>query len=237
MVDVTDATFEAEVIKRSETTPVVVDLWAPWCGPCKTLGPIIERVIDDTGGKVVLAKINVDDNPQASAAFRVQGIPAVYALKAGQVVDGFTGAQPEAKVKEFVDSLLGDDSAQEIDQLLAVGDEPSLRRVLELDATNKQAAVALTQYLMAEQRNPEALAILEPFADDPTMAPLLEAVREAALSSEAKAEIETQLADLLPKVKVDETARAEFVSLLDELIVGDPTAAASWRQKLSTELF
>ena len=112
MIDVTDASFEAEILNRSMTTPVVVDLWAPWCGPCKTLGPIIEKVVDETNGRVVLAKINVDENPQASAAFRVQSIPAVYALHQGQVVDGFIGAQPEAQIREFVNKLIADEDAK-----------------------------------------------------------------------------------------------------------------------------
>src|SRR5919109_735494 len=105
-IDVTDATFQTEVLDRSQTTPVVVDLWAPWCGPCRTLGPIIESVVDETQGKVVLAKVNVDENPQISQAFRVQGIPAVYALSGGKVVDGFIGAQPEGPVRTFVEKLL-----------------------------------------------------------------------------------------------------------------------------------
>src|SRR3954447_5544339 len=99
MADITDATFEQDVLERSKQVPVVVDLWAPWCGPCKTLGPIIERVIAETDGKVELAKVNVDENPQVSQAFQVQSIPAVYALKDGKVVDGFIGAQPEATIK------------------------------------------------------------------------------------------------------------------------------------------
>ena len=85
---------------------MVVDLWAPWCGPCNTLGPIIEQVVDATGGKAVLVKINVDENPAISQAFRVQSIPAVYALKGGQVVDGFIGALPEHEVRQFVEWLL-----------------------------------------------------------------------------------------------------------------------------------
>src|ERR1043166_8191859 len=106
MADITDATFEQDVLERSKQVPVVVDLWAPWCGPCKTLGPIIERVVADTGGKVELAKVNVDVNPQVSRAFQVQSIPAVYALKDGKVVDGFVGAQPEHVVQAFVEALL-----------------------------------------------------------------------------------------------------------------------------------
>ena len=94
-VDVTDATFQTEVLDRSASHPVVVDLWAPWCGPCRTIGPILERVTDATDGEVVLVKVNVDENPGISKAFQVQSIPAVYALRNGEVVDGFVGAQPE----------------------------------------------------------------------------------------------------------------------------------------------
>ena len=89
MIDVTDATFQAEVVDRSMRSVVIVDLWAPWCGPCRTLGPTIEKIVDETNGKAVLTKVNVDENPAISQAFRVQSIPAVYALKGGQIVDGF----------------------------------------------------------------------------------------------------------------------------------------------------
>ncbi len=98
-IDVTDATFQTEVLERSATTPVVVDLWAEWCGPCKTLGPILEKVVDATEGQVVLAKVDVDANPQTAQAFKVQSIPAVYAVSEGKVVDGFVGAQGEAEVR------------------------------------------------------------------------------------------------------------------------------------------
>jgi len=104
-MDVTDQTFEAEVLARSATVPVVVDLWAPWCGPCKTLGPILEKVIGDTGGRVELVKVNVDENPRVAAQFQVQSIPAVFALRDSKVVDGFIGALPEDQVQAFVDLL------------------------------------------------------------------------------------------------------------------------------------
>src|SRR5258706_13022860 len=133
MVDVTDATFDNDVMQASRSAAVVVDLWAPWCAPCKTLGPILEKVIDETKGQVVLAKVNVDENPAISQAFKVQSIPAVFALKDGRIVDGFVGAQGEAAVREFVERLLPSDVESEIDMLLEAGDEESLRMVLEID--------------------------------------------------------------------------------------------------------
>ena len=119
MIDVTDATFEEEVLRRSSEVPVVVDLWAPWCGPCRTLGPIIEKVVDATEGAVALAKVNVDENPAISGSFQVQSIPAVFALKDGKVVDGFIGALPEAAVAEFVAKLAP--APSEADLLVAEG--------------------------------------------------------------------------------------------------------------------
>jgi putative thioredoxin len=104
-IDVTDLTFGEEVMERSTAVPVVVDLWAPWCGPCRTLGPILEKVIDETEGEVELVKVNIDENPQIAAAFGVQSIPAVFALRDGQVVDNFIGAVPEPTVRTFVEKL------------------------------------------------------------------------------------------------------------------------------------
>jgi len=94
MVDVTDATFEEAVLKRSFEVPVVVDLWAPWCGPCTTLGPLLEQAVADTDGAVELAKVNVDENPAVSNSFQVQSIPAVFAVHDGAVVDQFIGPWP-----------------------------------------------------------------------------------------------------------------------------------------------
>src|SRR5690242_21056201 len=99
MADITDATFEQDVLERSKEVPVVVDLWAPWCGPCKQLGPILEKLVAGTGGKVDLVKVNTDENPQVSQAFQVQSIPAVYAIKDGAIVDHFIGAKGEAAVQ------------------------------------------------------------------------------------------------------------------------------------------
>jgi putative thioredoxin len=237
MIDVTDASFETEILNRSMTTPVVVDLWAPWCGPCKTLGPMIEKVVDDTHGKVVLAKINVDENPQASAAFRVQSIPAVYALSQGQVVDGFVGAQPEAQIRAFVNRLIGDEVGSEVEELILAGDEASLRRALEIDPTSKPAAMTLALLLLEAGSAAEALVVLEPFPEDDDIRPLAESARAAVLPSTERSRIETRLGELLDQVKADDDARQEFLQLLQELTVCDPADATAWRKKLTARLF
>src|SRR5208282_270044 len=139
--DATDVSFETDVLLRSDAVPVVVDLWAPWCGPCKTLGPIIERVVEATGGAVELAKVNVDENPRIAQSFQVQSIPAVFAIKDRKVVDRFIGALPEASVREFVGRLVP--APSEAEELVAQGDEASLRRALELEPDLPSAVVGL----------------------------------------------------------------------------------------------
>src|SRR5215831_8884912 len=104
--DVTDATFNADVVARSQAAPVIVDLWAEWCGPCKQLGPVLERLADEAAGDWLLAKVDVDANPQLSAALQVQSIPMVVAVIGGQIVDGFLGALPEVQVRQWIDQIL-----------------------------------------------------------------------------------------------------------------------------------
>ena len=159
-IDVTDETFQTDVVDRSNDAVVVVDLWAPWCGPCKTLTPILEQTVASTGGKAILAKVNVDENPAISQAFRVQSIPAVYALKGGQVVDGFMGALPEHEVRQFIDRLLPSESESMVAAMVAMGDEGSLRAALEVDPANEDAIVALAEQLIARGDTEEALALL-----------------------------------------------------------------------------
>src|ERR687894_924421 len=145
VIDVSDATFQAEVIERSRELPVVVDFWAEWCGPCRQLGPLIERAADAREGDVVLAKLDTDANQRTAMEYRIQGIPAVKAFKDGEVVDEFVGAQPPPVVQRFFDGLV----PSEADRLVAAGDEASLRRALELDPANGDAAVKLARLLLA----------------------------------------------------------------------------------------
>lgn len=231
IIDVTDATFEAEVVNRSNETPVVVDLWAPWCGPCRQLGPLLERTIAATDGKVVLAKVNVDENPSVAAAFRVQGIPAVYALADGKVVNGFVGAQGEAFVQEFVAELLPTEEESAIDTLIAAGDEASLREALELDPGHVGAIEALAELLIGSDRSEEALALLERIPETPQTRHLAALARTGP-----QPEVETKLDGLLSRVKTDEDARQEFLDLL-ELMGPDDPRTARYRRELTSRLF
>ena len=142
-MDVTDSTFQTDVLARSAEVPVIVDLWAPWCGPCTTLGPMLERAVAATDGAVELAKVNVDDNPRIAQSFGVQSIPAVFAIHEGKVVDQFVGALPEPQVAAFVQKLLP--ALSEADALVAKGDEASLRQALELEPGHQGATEALAR--------------------------------------------------------------------------------------------
>jgi putative thioredoxin len=237
-LDVTDATFQTEVLERSKSTPVVVDLWAPWCGPCRQLGPILERVVGETQGKVVLAKVNTDDNPQVSAAFRVQGIPAVYALNDAKVVDGFVGAQGEAAVREFVDRLLPSAEDEKVAQLVEAGDEASLRNALDLRPDHHDAIVALAELLAARQGEgdaDEAITLLERIPETAETRRVAALVRTGAEDRPAD-EITAQLDDLLDSVKADDEARQQFIDLLEVLGPDDPRTA-DYRKRLTARLF
>jgi putative thioredoxin len=232
-IDVTDETFQSEVIERSKTTPVVVDLWAPWCGPCKTLTPILEKVTDETDGQVVLTKVNVDENPQISAAFKVQSIPAVYALKDGQVVDGFVGAYPEQAVRQFVEGLAPTEEEKAVTNLLETGDEASLRQALELEPGNEDAVVALAELLVGTGRQDEALSLLErvPESDRTRLVAARARVGEAPSD-----DYDDKLAELLDRVRDDDEARQEFVDILELMGPADPRTA-DYRRQLTSRLF
>jgi putative thioredoxin len=237
--DVTDATFESEVLDRSEKVPVIVDLWAPWCGPCRTLTPIIEKVVDETNGKAELVKINIDENPEAAAAFRVQSIPAVYALRDRQVVNGFIGAQGEDAVRQFVATVLPSETEEKITSLVAAGDEESLRAALELDPGNEAAIVAMAESLVQRGEGDEALALLERIpetAETRRVAALARVGGEFASNGEVNPDVTAKLDALLDRVKDDEDARQEFVDLLELLGPSDPRTT-QYRKALTSRLF
>ncbi len=235
VIDATDATFEQDVLARSEQVPVVVDLWAPWCGPCRTLGPMLEKAVEAKDGSVELVKVNVDENPRISASFQVQSIPAVFALKDRQVVDGFIGAVPEPQVTEFVERLAPLPS--EADTLVAAGDEASLRRALELEPDHPGAVVGLARLLVERGAPDEALPLLARIPETPESRQVAAEARLAAQQVEVPADgVDVLLDALLPKVKDDEQARQEFLDLLETLGPDDPRTT-TYRRALATRLF
>lgn len=237
-IDVTDITFQTEVLDRSMKLPVVVDLWAPWCGPCRTLGPIIEKVVDASGGTVALAKVNIDENPKVASTFQVQSIPAVFAIRDGKVVDQFIGALPERSVQEFVDRLAPQPS--EADELVALGGEASLRKALEIDPAHIGAIESLAGMLVDRGETAEALSLLERIPENAETRRLAARARlprsgDGGLPWSAD-ETSARIDELLDKLPGDDGARQEIVDLIETMDLDDPLRA-HYRRALTSKLF
>ncbi len=250
VIDVNEADFETAVVQRSTEVPVVVDFWAPWCAPCRQLGPILEKAAEAREGKVVLAKIDTDQNPAIAQAFDIQGIPAVKAFVDGKVAAEFVGAKGPSEVETFFDGLVPSETAQ----LLGAGDADSLRRALELEPANADANFALARLEYAEGDPDAALARLRnvagSFRADGLSARIeLEQANGARPRlGEAFAKLDAEDRDGGLDILLDELAACEadsedrerlrkvIVAVLDELGVEHPLARES-RRRLAAALY
>jgi putative thioredoxin len=248
-MDVTEANFQSAVIDRSHTLPVVVDFWAEWCGPCRQLGPVLERAVAARAGKVELVKVDVDSNPVLARTFSIQGIPAVKAFRDGEVAAEFVGAQPPPAVDRFLDSLL----PSEADALVQRADEASLRRALELEPARADAALPLARILLERGETDAAIGVLErvpgSFAADGMVARIrLERDAQAggqpdlseaftALDADERERGLDLLLNALPTADgAKDDVRRVVVGILDELGVEHPVAREA-RRRLAAALY
>jgi putative thioredoxin len=253
MVDVTEATFQSEVLERSLTTPVVIDFWADWCGPCKQLSPVLEKLAVEYSGAWVLAKIDVDANPRIAQMFRVQGIPMVYAVVAGQPIDAFTGVVPEAQLRQWLDAVLKaaggevpmaeDPRVAEADQALIAGDletaERAYQKILSDSPGDLAAEAGLAHVGLARRvQGVDPAAALAAAAGAPADVDVqLRAADVEVLSGEAERAYQ-RLVDLVRRSAASdrERVRLHLVSLFAVAGPDDP-AVASARRALASALF
>jgi putative thioredoxin len=250
-IDVSEQTFAADVVERSHSTPVVVDFWAAWCGPCRALGPILESAVDARGGEIVLAKVDVDANPRLQAAFGIRGIPAVKAFRDGRIVAEFTGALPRRDVERWLDALL----PSRADRLATGGDEASLRAAIDADPGHAGARAALGRILLQRGELDEAERVLQPVEHDPLAAGLLarlalrravaagtaNGTASAALAALDGGDVERALDALIDTVRSTggeerDLARRATVGVFAELGDDDPLVAR-YRPRLASALY
>ena len=227
--DGTDQTFMADVIEASKEVPVLVDFWAPWCGPCKSLGPVLEKVVNDQQGKVKLVKVNIDENPQIAGQLGVRSIPAVFAFDKGRPVDAFQGALPEGQLREFVSKLMsGTDEGKQLqeaieqaDKLLQSGDITQAAQyygaVVEADPENVAAIAGLARCYLANGDVERASQILDMAGPDKQSDPAIKGVR-TAIELSADAPKDDELDALIDKVTNDRSNHALRFELAEALV-------------------
>ena len=247
VTDVSEAEFQQVVIEGSKETPVIVDFWADWCQPCKTLGPLLEKVTNEAEGSVRLAKVDVDANPRLAQAFGVQGIPMVIAFKDGRPVSQFTGAVPEAAVRQFIAQLtppVVDEAVLAAESLADAGDlagaEAALTRLLAEQPTNLEAGLSLATLLLDRGASQEAIEVLTRLSQTPEVKRLLAAARLLDGGEVDLADPEAALPRLLEMVQEGgdgrEKARLQMIDLFDVLGPEHPVTV-EYRRRLANALF
>ena len=224
--DGTDATFKTDVIDESMQQPVLIDFWAPWCGPCRTLGPALEKAVTAARGKVKLVKINIDQNPAYAQQLRVQSIPAVFVIDQGKPVDGFMGAVPESQIKALIDRVSGDavdgvdDALAAAHESLSLGDiggaAQSFAAVLQIEPNNGPAIAGLARVYLASGQPDQARATIADLPPEVAALPEVKLV-QARLDLAAEAEGVADAAELANKVEVapnDHQARFDYAIAL-----------------------
>jgi putative thioredoxin len=247
VIDVGEAEFSSKVLEASKTAPVVVDFWASWCQPCKTLSPVLERAAADGEGAFTLAKVDVDANQRLAQAFSVQSIPTVIAFRDGRPVDMFTGALPEAQVRAFISRLVPpavDERVVAAESLIEAGNiagaEASLRSLLEEDPVNSEAALALAGLLIEDGRTSEAVEILERQAPTAEVKQMMAAARLIGSGEVDLADPEESLPRLLSAVEAGgegrEKARLTMIDIFD-LLGPEHELTLEYRRRLASALF
>jgi putative thioredoxin len=256
IVNVTAATFQKEVVERSRSVPVVIDFWAPWCGPCKQIGPLLEKLAKEGNGAWVLAKVNTDAAPELAQAFQITGIPALMAVKDGKVVDGFTGALPERELRKFVETLVGDknvdpiaiaremEAAGELEQALAL-----LQEILQEMPDHHEARLALGTMLCNAGRHAEAQAAHDALPEDVReKAPAKALAAQIALATQAggldaaRAAAERDPNDIGARIKyarslIGAKREEEGLALLLETVKDHPTFEGGAAKQAMIEAF